>query len=118
MPEGHAVRGFDIPSGSTTFSATDTEQQSLNSRSQLTIEDLKTSKGTFVDGQPIQGQKHVVSAEQTEFTLGKCPDIFRYTSCPPVHPSVYAGAWLMHETQNLLVPCGHDLLVHRPGIEK
>lgn len=95
MPEGHAVRGFDIPLGSTTFPATDTEQQSLNSRSQLTIEDLKTSKGTFVDGQPIQGEKHVVSAEQTEFTLGKCPDIFRYTICP----SIYIR-WSLANVQN------------------
>lgn len=59
-------------------SATNTKQQSLTSRSQLTIEDLNTSKGTFIDGQSIQGQKHVVSTECTEVTLGKCPDIFRY----------------------------------------
>ena len=62
------------------FLAADTEQQSLTSRSQLTIEDLNTSKGTFIDGQSIQGQKHVVSSELTEFTLGNCPDVFRYMS--------------------------------------
>ena len=58
-------------------STADPKQQSLSSRSQLTIEDLDTSKGTILDGQSIKGQKHVVSAESTEFTLGKCPDVFR-----------------------------------------
>lgn len=50
----------------------------LSSRSRLTIEDLKTKIGTFINGQKIKGEKHVVSGDETEIVMGKCPSKFRY----------------------------------------
>jgi hypothetical protein len=50
----------------------------LSSRSKLTIEDLKTKIGTFINGQKIKGEKHVVSGDETEIVMGKCPSKFRY----------------------------------------
>lgn len=49
-------------------------------RSTLTIEDLKTKIGTFVNGQKIKGEKYTVAGDEEEFeiVMGKCPSKFRY----------------------------------------
>ncbi|PKS09909.1 hypothetical protein jhhlp_004532 [Lomentospora prolificans] len=60
------------------------DAQNLASRSRVTIEDLNTSKGTFIDGESIQNQTHEVSKERIEFTMGKCPEVFRITWVPVV----------------------------------
>ena len=49
----------------------------LSSRSRLTIEDLATKIGTFVNGHKIKGEKHVIEHEETEIVMGKCPSKFR-----------------------------------------
>ncbi|SPO02068.1 related to campothecin resistance conferring protein [Cephalotrichum gorgonifer] len=78
------------------------EQQSLASRSQLTIEDLNTSKGTFINGLSIQGQKHVVPSEKAEFTMGKCPDVFRITWVPVVLTYSFTSREMKNDPLNTL----------------
>ena len=48
----------------------------LDQRSTVTIEDLKTKLGTFINGEAIKGKKYVVATETAELILGKCPSKF------------------------------------------
>lgn len=59
------------------------QAHNLASRSKLTIEDLATKIGTFIDGRRIKGEKHVVTAEDVGLVLGKCPSKFRYDAVNP-----------------------------------
>ncbi|KAF4124936.1 FHA protein [Geosmithia morbida] len=57
---------------------------SPSSRPRLTIEDLATKIGTFVDGVKIRGEKHVVKGAEAELVMAKCPTRFRLTWRPVV----------------------------------
>lgn len=50
----------------------------IGARPGLTIEDLKTKIGTFVDGTNIKGSKYKLQDESAELTIGKFAGKFRY----------------------------------------
>jgi pSer/pThr/pTyr-binding forkhead associated (FHA) protein len=50
----------------------------IGARSGLTIEDLKTKIGTFVNGTNIKGSKHKLQEDSAELTIGKFASKFRY----------------------------------------
>lgn len=60
------------------------------SRPRLTIEDLGTKIGTFVDGVKLKGEKHVVAGGEAELVMGKCPTKFRQG------PSAVLDSGFMH----------------------
>ncbi|KAG0645441.1 hypothetical protein D0Z07_8660 [Hyphodiscus hymeniophilus] len=54
----------------------------VNSRSTLTLTDLKTKIGTLVNGEQIRGKSHVVSGPDNVVTLGKYEYHFTFTWVP------------------------------------
>ncbi|PHH74860.1 hypothetical protein CDD82_4737 [Ophiocordyceps australis] len=62
----------------------DGDAHNLASRSRITIEDLATKIGTFVNGNKIKGEKHQVDGVETDIIMGKCPDKFRLIWFPVV----------------------------------
>ena len=64
------------PRARTSFSA-NCEQLNYKSRSQVTIEDLNTKKGTLLNGVSMQGQKRVLAGDANDIQLGTCSQIFR-----------------------------------------
>ncbi|PHH66256.1 hypothetical protein CDD81_7849 [Ophiocordyceps australis] len=75
------------------------DAHNLASRSRVTIEDLATKIGTFVNGNKIKGQKHQVEDVETEVMMGKCPDKFRLVWFPVV--LTFSLASKDHQTQTL-----------------
>ncbi|KAL1900435.1 hypothetical protein Cpir12675_000901 [Ceratocystis pirilliformis] len=63
--------------------------QNLTSRSAVIIEDLKSSKGTTLNGAALHGSKEV-SGDNAEFKLGFNPEIFRLYWVPVI--LVYSSA--------------------------
>ncbi|KAK5992518.1 hypothetical protein PT974_05929 [Cladobotryum mycophilum] len=68
---------------------------SVSGRSSVTIEDLATKIGTFVDGQKIKGSKYVVPGDEAEITMGKCPSTF----CLRWFPVVFTFSFTNKELQ-------------------
>lgn len=63
-------------------------QQNLRARSQITIEDLESKKGTLVNGVQIRGEKKVLSEEENEIQLGACSKPLRWVF-PGAHHRIY-----------------------------
>lgn len=51
----------------------------MRSRSAITVEDLKTKLGTWVNGENIQGQKQELTADENELKLANYGHLFRIT---------------------------------------
>ncbi|KAH8906343.1 hypothetical protein BR93DRAFT_744985 [Coniochaeta sp. PMI_546] len=72
------------------------EGRNLRSRSQITIHDLDTKKGTLVNGTQIRGQEHVLSQDANEIKMGNCAKLFRITW----HPVVFSFSFTSKELRN------------------
>ncbi|KAL1835334.1 hypothetical protein VTK73DRAFT_5759 [Phialemonium thermophilum] len=66
------------------------------SRSQITIEDLDTKKGTVLNGEQIRGQRRVLAREVNEIQLGLCAKLFRIVW----HPLVFSFSFTNKELRN------------------
>jgi DNA repair protein XRS2 len=69
------IRIDEVPEG---------EGRNLRSRSQITIHDLDTKKGTIVNGTHIRGQRHIVTQDVNQIQLAACPKLLRITWNPVV----------------------------------
>lgn len=67
----------------TVDSVADGHAYNLGSRSGLTIEDLKTKTGTFVNGANIKGVKHRLTGDSADLTIGKFAGKFQYALDKP-----------------------------------
>ncbi|KAK2067858.1 hypothetical protein P8C59_001563 [Phyllachora maydis] len=56
----------------------------VRSRSRVTIEDLKTKKGSILNGKPIRGEKHQLTEAHNDLSVGNCGADFRLTWHPVV----------------------------------
>jgi hypothetical protein len=94
----------------------DGDSRNLASRSALTIEDLKTKIGTFVNGTNIKGEKLKLKEESVELTIGKSPGKFRYVPCPFFLslPHILPILW-PNVVQLILEACRIHLLFHGKG---
>lgn len=63
-------------------SALTATQQRLTSRSNITVEDLKTKTGTTVNGEKFKGETRVLTNDVNEILMGGSPDVFRYATMP------------------------------------
>ncbi|OIW28086.1 hypothetical protein CONLIGDRAFT_579397 [Coniochaeta ligniaria NRRL 30616] len=69
------------------------EGRNLRSRSQITIHDLDTKKGTIVNGTQIRGQEHILNQDANEIKMGNCAKLFHVTW----HPIVFSFSFTSKE---------------------
>lgn len=58
--------------------------RNLRSRSQISIHDLDTKKGTLINGTQIRGQRHILTQDSNQIQLAACPKLLRITWNPIV----------------------------------
>ncbi|KAK4187463.1 hypothetical protein QBC35DRAFT_551950 [Podospora australis] len=63
---------------------TDGGGRNLHSRSQVTVTDLDSKKGTTLNGEQIRGQKKILSKDENEVKLGMCSKVLRIRWQPVV----------------------------------
>ena len=73
------------------------EGRNLRSRSQITVHDLDTKKGTIVNGTQIRSQELVLSQDANEIKMGACPKLFSITWHPLVFSFSFTNKELRHD---------------------
>lgn len=80
--------GVWLPIQRRSESVADILQTRTHARTKITVTDLKSSKGTTVDGEQIQGQEYVLQGVEHNIKLGRYPHALRCVWVPYCQPGV------------------------------